>query len=71
MSQLKHYTPQPPRCALARLVAMPPDKETIKRRGWQEEGILVVALDDPRLDMIGREFIRQVGRRLYGNEPGA
>ena len=71
MSQLKHCSPQPPRCALARLIATPLNKEAIKRQGWQEEGILVVALDDPRLDMIGREFIRQVGRRLYGNEPGA
>jgi hypothetical protein len=71
MSQVINCSPQPPRCALARWIAAPPDKELIKRQGWQQNAILVIALDDPRLDMIGREFIRQIGRRLYGKESGA
>ncbi len=58
--------PQPPRCALARIIAEPMDVDVIKREGWRDQGILVVAVDDPRLDMIGREFVRQIGNRLYG-----
>ena len=63
--------PCPPRSALGRLIPIEMDTESIKREGWQEKSILVIALDDPRLDMIGREFIRQIGRRLYGKESGA
>jgi hypothetical protein len=63
--------PSPPRSALGRLIPIAMDTESIKREGWQEKSILVIALDDPRLDMIGREFIRQIGRRLYGKESGA
>ena len=59
-------TPQPPRCTLARLVAEPMNKDAVKRDGWQKHQILVVALDDDRLGMIDREFVKQIGNRLYG-----
>lgn len=59
--------PQPPRCALARLIAEPMDVDHVKRHGWQQDGILVVALDDPRLNMIEREFVRTTGEKLYGH----
>lgn len=55
-----------PRCALARTIAEPMDKDAIKRDGWQKHQIMVVALDDARLGMIDREFVRQLGKRLYG-----
>ncbi|AEV24610.1 hypothetical protein Dsui_0190 [Azospira oryzae PS] len=58
--------PQPPRCTLARLIAEPMNKDAVKRDGWQQHKILVVALDDDRLGMIDREFVRQIGERLYG-----
>lgn len=58
--------PQPPRCTLARLVAEPMNKDAVKRDGWQKHQILVVALDDDRLGMIDREFVKQIGNRLYG-----
>lgn len=61
-------TPQPPRCTLARLVAEPMNKDSVKRDGWQKHQILVVALDDDRLGMIDREFVRQIGERLYGSK---
>lgn len=53
------------RCPLARLQPTKPDAEQIKREGWKEHGILVVSVDDQRLDMIDREFVRQIGNRLY------
>lgn len=55
------------RCPLARLLPEKPDAEQIKRDGWKEQGILVVAMDDPRLDMIEREFVKQLGNTLYGD----
>jgi hypothetical protein len=58
--------PQQPRCTLARLVAEPMNKDAVKRDGWQKHQILVVALDDERLGMIDREFVKQIGNRLYG-----
>ncbi|MBG1252182.1 hypothetical protein [Burkholderia pseudomallei] len=50
-------------------VAQPlsPDLEMIKRDGWREQHILVIAENDDRLDFIEREFIRRLGRRLYGD----
>ena len=47
-----------------------PDVEQIKREGWQESQILVVSLEDTRLDFIDRELIVRIGNRLYG-EKGA
>lgn len=58
--------PRPPRCALARIMAEPMDKDAIKTEGWREQGILVINKDDARLNMIEREFIRIVGDRIYG-----
>lgn len=58
--------PQPPRCTLARLIAEPMNKDAVKRDGWQQHQILVVALDDDRLGMIDREFVKQIGEKLYG-----
>lgn len=58
--------PRPPRCALARIIAEPMDKDAVKSDGWRQHQILVVSLDDDRLGMIDREFVRQLGERLYG-----
>jgi hypothetical protein len=58
--------PRPPYCVLSRFVAEPMDMDAIKRDGWQQHQILVVALDDTRLGMIDREFVKQIGNRLYG-----
>lgn len=56
----------PYRCPLGRTQGSSPDLEAIKRDGWQEQHILVVAEDDARLDFMEREFIRRLGQRLYG-----
>lgn len=44
------------------------DPEIIKREGWREQHILVVGANDERLDFVEREFIRQLGERLYGEK---
>lgn len=61
--------PRKPYCALARVIAEPLDKTKIKRDGWQKHQILVVSLDDPALGMIDREFVKQIGEKLYGSKP--
>lgn len=56
------------RCPLGALVPSKPDPEQIKREGWQEQGILVVSVDDHRLDFVQREFVKQMGEKLYGSK---
>ena len=56
------------RCPLASLQPSRPDTEQIKREGWQEQGILVVSVDDHRLDFVQREFVKQIGEKLYGSK---
>jgi hypothetical protein len=45
------------------------DLEAEKRAGWRRHGILVVAEHDPRLTWPERELIRQLGVKLYGEQP--
>lgn len=40
--------------------------ECVKRDGWQEQGLLAVSLDDPRLTWVERELVKQLGEKLYG-----
>ena len=54
------------RCPLGRLVPSMPDFESIRREGWREQRILVIATSDPRLTWVDREFIEQIGEKLYG-----
>lgn len=56
----------PYRCALGRLQPNKTDPEHTKRIGWREQGILVVNEDDTRLTWPEREFISQIGKKLYG-----
>jgi hypothetical protein len=45
----------------------PPEK--VKSDGWREQGLLAVSVDDQRLTWPEREFIRQIGEKLYGGRP--
>lgn len=54
------------RCPLARFEPDRPDTHALKRDGWRDQRILVVNADDDRLDGFEREFVRQIGERLYG-----
>lgn len=49
-------------------MAEPMNKDAVKRDGWQQHQILVVSLDDERLGMIDKEFVKQIGERLYGSK---
>ena len=46
--------------------------DEVKREGWRDQGILVVAAEDRRLTWPERELVRRLGERLYGrrSEPG-
>ena len=57
----------PYRCPLGRMQPTAPDTERIKREGWNEEHILVIAEHDSRLDAFEREIVRRIGERLYGD----
>ena len=53
------------RCPLGKLIRSD-DSEQIKRNGWVRDGILVVSIDDERLDFVQREEVRQLALHLYG-----
>ena len=41
--------------------------ELVKQDGWREQGLLAVSINDERLSWPEREFIRQIGEKLYGS----
>ena len=45
--------------------------DQVKREGWQEQGVLAVAVDDARLTWPERELVRQLGDKLYGKRAEA
>ena len=46
------------------------DPEEVKRDGWLEKGVLVIAEDDDRLTWPERELVRQLAEKLYGPRAG-
>ena len=44
----------------------PPDQ--VKRQGWREQRVLVIAADDSRLTWPERELVRRLGDKLYGDQ---
>ena len=46
------------------------DTETLKRRAFRDQGILVAKIDDPRLSWVDHEELRRIGTKLYGTEQG-
>ena len=63
MKGIRQYTPA---CALGRLTPNRQDAEAIKRDGWRNRKILVVSLEDTRLDFVMRAMVKQIGESLYG-----
>ena len=55
------------RCPLGR-TPQRVDPDDIKREGWRDQHILVVAENDERLDFVERKLVRQLGERLYGEK---
>lgn len=60
----------PLKCNLGRVQAKPIDAEKIKREGWNNDGILVVKVDDERLSWPEKELIKQIGDKIYKNKKG-
>ena len=60
--------PKPPTCALGRFVPSHMDTESVKREGFNQHGILVVAVDDQRLSWMERQIVKQLGERLYAQK---
>lgn len=42
------------------------DYETLKRHGYHDQGIVVARIDDPRLNEWDRQFLKNIGGKLYG-----
>ncbi len=55
------------RSSLGRLIPNKIDPEEIKRKGWQDEGIFVVSVNDHRLTWPEKELINQIATKLYSN----
>lgn len=59
-----------PRSSLAPLFTSRRAIDEVKRDGWRETGTLAVSADDPRLDAFERQFVLNLGNRLYGPRRG-
>ena len=59
-------TPKSYRSNLSGIIPTKIDTEEIKKRGWQHDGILVVKEDDTRLGWPEKQFVNQIGSKLYG-----
>ncbi|MBF0400750.1 MAG: hypothetical protein HQL80_07045 [Magnetococcales bacterium] len=62
--------PAPVRSSLARLIPERMDVEREKRKGWRNHGILVVAMEDPRLGWPEREMIKHLAQKIFGQHLG-
>ena len=60
----------PLKCNLGRIQAKKIDAEKIKREGWNNDGILVVKVDDERLSWPEKELLKQIGNKIYKNKKG-
>lgn len=46
------------------------DSEGVKRRGYHDQGILVISVDDPRLGWPERQILKQIADKIYGERRG-
>lgn len=44
------------------------DTEAIKRHAFENQGIVVAKVDDPRLSRVDREESKRIGSKLYGEK---
>lgn len=58
----------PLKCNLGRMQPKQIDAEKLKREGWNNDGILIVKVDDERLSWPEKELIRQIGDKIYKNK---
>lgn len=60
------HKPRPPVSYIGKFQPLVPDSEAIKRDSWRRHGILVVDINDERLDFVDREFLSSLGNLLFG-----
>ena len=60
----------PLKCNLGRMQPKQIDAEKIKREAFNNDGILVVKVDDERLSWPEKELIKQIGDKIYKNKKG-
>ncbi|MBT9291834.1 hypothetical protein [Prosthecodimorpha staleyi] len=70
MSRPLPGAPREPSCVLGRMIPTSIAPDAVKAAGWRDHGLLVVALNDPRLGWADRELIRTIGEKLYGTREG-
>jgi hypothetical protein len=58
----------PLKCNLGRMQPKQIDAEKLKREGWNNDGILIIKVDDERLSWPEKELIRQIGDKIYNNK---
>ncbi len=58
------------KCNLGRMQPKQIDAEKIKREAFNNDGILVVKVDDERLSWPEKELIKQIGEKIYKNKKG-
>ena len=58
--------PSSPRSSLSRFVPERMDVEREKRHGWNNHGILVVAMEDERLGWPEKEMVKHLATKLFG-----
>lgn len=58
------------RSPLGRMIPESMDTEEIKRRGYREDGIVVIDLNNDRLDVIEREIVKRWADQRYGQSKG-
>ena len=54
------------RCPLGGIQPQKMDAERVKADAFHEEGIVVINLNEDRLDMVEREIVTQWAERRYG-----
>ena len=58
--------PRLPRSSLVHLIPERMDPEMEKRNGWNNHGILVVAVEDKRLGWPEKEMVKHLANKLFG-----
>ncbi len=53
-----------------KLVSKRADPELVKAKAFAEQGVVVANIDDHRLDPFERQFLKNIGSKLFGQKAG-
>lgn len=51
-----------------RLTGRPVNYEAIKASAFADQGIVVASINDPRLDAFERQYLQNIGNKLFGKQ---